>query len=72
MKLFAFAVLAAIVLGGLVGTLLVRDPGYVPIAYADTALETSLWVAVLLFIGLYISLLLISVLIFKLTQFQSK
>ena len=72
MKLFVFAVLAAIVLGGLVGTLLVRDPGYVLIAYADTALETSLWVAVLLFIGLYIALRLISIVIFKLTQGQSK
>ena len=51
MKLFAFALLVAIVLGGLVGTLLVRDPGYVLIAYADTALETSLWVAVLLLVA---------------------
>ena len=56
MKIFALAVLLAIMLGGLVGTLMVRDPGYVLIAYADTALETSLWVAVLLLIGFYLAL----------------
>lgn len=72
MKLFGFAVLAAILLGGLVGTLLVRDPGYVLIAYADTALETSLWVAVLLLVGIYIALRLLSLLIYKLTQGQSR
>lgn len=72
MKLFGFAVLAAILLGGLVGTLLVRDPGYVLIAYADTALETSLWVAVLLLVGIYIALRLLSLLIYKLTQGQNR
>jgi HemY protein len=54
MKTFVLALIVAIVLGGLVGTLLVRDPGYVLIAYADTIVETSLWVAVLLLVGLYI------------------
>ena len=54
MKEFALALLVAIVLGGLVGTLLVRDPGYVLIAYADTIVETSLWVAILLLIGIYL------------------
>lgn len=54
MKTFVLALIVAIVLGGLVGTALVRDPGYVLIAYADTIVETSLWVAVLLLIGLYI------------------
>ena len=54
MKIFALAVLVAILLGGAVGTLLVRDPGYVLISYANTVLETSLWVALLLLIGVYL------------------
>ncbi len=54
MKIFALALLVAIALGGLVGTLLVRDPGYVLVAYADTVFETSLWVALLLILGLYL------------------
>ncbi len=44
---------AALVLGGLLGTLLARDAGYVLVSYGDTAVETSLWVAVLLFATLY-------------------
>jgi HemY protein len=54
MKRTALALLVAIVSGGLVGTLLVADPGYVLIAYADTIVETSLWVAILLLIGIYL------------------
>ncbi|MEM9620968.1 MAG: heme biosynthesis HemY N-terminal domain-containing protein [Pseudomonadota bacterium] len=54
MKVAALAILIAIVLGGLVGTLLVRDAGYVLVAYGDLVLETSLWVALLLLIGVYL------------------
>ncbi|MCH8140863.1 MAG: hypothetical protein IH908_04630, partial [Proteobacteria bacterium] len=43
----------AVVLGGLVGTLVVRDAGYVLVSYDDFAVETSLWFAVLMLLGLY-------------------
>jgi HemY protein len=36
--------------GGLLGALVIRDPGYVLLAYDDMAVETSLWFAVLLLI----------------------
>ncbi len=68
MKILALAVLVAIVLGGLIGTLLVRDPGYVLVAYADTVLETSLWVALLLLVGLYLLVRGISFVMRKLIQ----
>jgi len=52
----------ALLLGGLVGTLVVRDPGYVLIAYADSALETSLWFAlVALVVGYFLLRLIIAV-----------
>jgi HemY protein len=53
MKMGIFVVGVAVVLGGLVGTLVVRDPGYVLVAYDQMAVETSLWFAVLLLIALY-------------------
>ncbi len=53
MKIVLITVLAALVLGGLVGTLLVRDAGYVLVTYGEIVLETSLWVGVLLIIILY-------------------
>ncbi len=53
MKIGLLILGVAVVLGGLVGTLVVRDPGYVLVAYDRVALETSLWFAVLLLIGLY-------------------
>ena len=53
--LVLFALLAAVVLGGLLGTLIVRDPGYVLVSYADWAMETSLWIALLLVLGFYIA-----------------
>lgn len=68
MKVLVLAVLLAIVLGGLVGTLMVRDPGYVLVAYADTALETSLWLAVLLLVGVYLLFRGISFVIRNLAQ----
>lgn len=46
----------ALLLGGLVGTLVVRDPGYVLIAYADGAIETSLWFAVVVLVLFYLLL----------------
>lgn len=53
MKMGLFMLLVAVILGGLVGMLVVRDPGYVLVAYDEMAVETSLWFAVLLLIGAY-------------------
>ena len=53
MKLGALILILAIILGGLVGGLVGDDPGYVLLAYGDSALETSLWFAAILLIGLY-------------------
>ncbi len=51
MKRFWLALLVVVVLGGLLGNLLVRDSGYVLVAYADWVVETSLWVALGLLAG---------------------
>jgi HemY protein len=50
---------AAILLGGLVGTLVVDDPGYVLVSYGDMALETSLWFALILLGAIYLLIRLI-------------
>ncbi len=56
MKLGLLLLVVAIVLGGLIGTLVVRDPGYVLISYGDMALETSLWFALILLGAAYLSI----------------
>ena len=43
MKVAIVLLAAALVLGSLIGTLVVRDPGYVLVAYGDVTVETSLW-----------------------------
>ena len=48
------ALLAAIILGGLLGMWIIRDAGYVMISYGQTAVETSLWVAIAGLILLYL------------------
>lgn len=53
--LLILAVLALAV-GGALATLMLRDPGYVLISYADAALETSLWVAVAALAALWLAL----------------
>ncbi len=53
MKLGLLVLVIAVLLGGLVGTLVVRDAGYVLVSYDDFAVETSLWFAVLMLLGLY-------------------
>jgi HemY protein len=53
MKIAALAIFVALVLGGLIGTLLVRDPGYVLVSYGDTVVETSLWIALLFLLLAY-------------------
>jgi HemY protein len=72
MKVFVLALLVAIALGGLVGTMLVRDPGYVLIAYADTVVETSLWVALGLLLLLYLAVRSLVYLVHKFTRGQSQ
>jgi len=47
--------IGVLVAGGLLGTLILHDPGYVLVSYADTAFETSLWFALLMLIGLYLA-----------------
>ncbi len=55
MKLGLLLLVVAVVLGGLIGTLVVRDPGYVLLSYGDMALETSLWFALALLAALYLT-----------------
>lgn len=56
MKSGLLLVAVALLLGGLVGTLVVRDPGYVLIAYADSAIETSLWFSIVVLVTGYFAL----------------
>ena len=56
MKLGLLIAVIAVVLGGLIGTLVVRDPGYVLLAYGDLAFETSLWFALVLLALTYLTL----------------
>jgi HemY protein len=56
MKLGLLLVIVAVVLGGLIGTLVVRDPGYVLLSYGDLAFETSLWFALVLLALAYLLL----------------
>jgi HemY protein len=68
MKIGLLVLLVAILLGGLLGTLVGRDPGYVLVAYGETAVETSLWFAVLVVL---IGFLLIRLVVFLLVRFGS-
>ena len=56
MRLGLLLLVVAVVLGGLVGTLVVRDPGYVLLSYGDMAFETSLWFALVLLVLAYLLL----------------
>ncbi len=56
MKLGLLLAVVAVVLGGLIGTLVVRDPGYVLLSYGDMAFETSLWFALVLLALAYLIL----------------
>lgn len=60
MKAALLVLAAALVLGGVFGVLMARDPGYVLVAYQNVALETSLWfaLAALLLAGLLLAGLL--------------
>ena len=56
MIVFLVLLIAALAVGGLLATLIARDPGYVLVSYDGATLETSLWFAatVLLVAGLII------------------
>ena len=53
MKLGLLLLVTALVLGGFVGMLVVRDAGYVLVSYDTFAVETSVWFGVLILAGLY-------------------
>ena len=45
----------ALIVGGAVGTLMSRDPGYVLVSYENMSVETSLWFALLaLIVGYFL------------------
>ncbi|MBK82141.1 MAG: heme biosynthesis protein HemY [Gammaproteobacteria bacterium] len=66
MKRVALLLAAALVLGGLLGVLVARDPGYVLVSYRDVAVESSLWVALAAVILLYLLLRLVGVIVSRL------
>jgi len=59
MRRLLAALVAALVVGGAVGTLMLRDPGYVLIAWEDMSLETSVWFALLALLIGYFALRLV-------------
>ncbi len=70
--LYAAALLIAILLGGVVGTLVLQDAGYVLIKYSDTIVETSVWMAIVGLVMLYFLMRLVAFAIRKLTRGQLK
>jgi HemY protein len=66
--IWAFAVLVAVLLGGLLGMWIIRDAGYVLVAYGQTAIETSLWVAVVVLVFLYVTIRGVTVIARRLLQ----
>ncbi|MYE85995.1 MAG: heme biosynthesis protein HemY [Gammaproteobacteria bacterium] len=59
MKGRALLLCAVLVLGGLLGLFMARDPGYLVLAYDGAVLETSLWFGLLLLVAAYVSLRLL-------------
>ncbi len=58
----------ALIVGGAVGTLMARDPGYVLVSYENMSLETSLWFAVLASIVGYVLLRIVIGLLLRLIR----
>jgi HemY protein len=54
-KLGLLLLTVAILVGGLIGTLVVQDPGYVLVSYGQVAMETSLWFAIVLLAAVYLT-----------------
>jgi HemY protein len=59
MRRLLVVLVVALVVGGAIGTLMVRDPGYVLITYDDMSLETSVWFALLALLVGYVALRLV-------------
>ena len=59
MKGRALLLCAVLVVGGLLGLLMARDPGYLVLAYDGAVLETSLWFGLLLLAAAYAGLRLL-------------
>ena len=59
MKGRALLVCAVLVLGGLLGLFMARDPGYLALAYDGAVLETSLWFGLLLLVVAYVAVRLL-------------
>lgn len=55
MKRALIGLATALVLGGVFGVLMARDPGYVLVSYQRMALETSLWFALLVLVLAYLA-----------------
>ncbi|MEM6709812.1 MAG: heme biosynthesis HemY N-terminal domain-containing protein [Pseudomonadota bacterium] len=70
MKLWVLALLifAFVALGGLVGVLAGRDPGYVLVTYDGQSIETSLWLALMLLAVLFAALLVVGIAALRLLQ----
>ena len=56
MKQVILVLLAALFVGGLIGALVARDPGYVLVSYSNVSVETSLWFGVFLLLLAYVLL----------------
>ncbi len=56
MKRVILVLLAALFVGGLIGALVARDPGYVLVSYSNVSVETSLWFGVFLLLLAYVLL----------------
>ncbi|MEZ5559272.1 MAG: heme biosynthesis HemY N-terminal domain-containing protein [Pseudomonadales bacterium] len=68
MRIGLLVLAVALVLGGLVGALVVRDPGYVLVAYDQMAVETSLWFALLLLVLAYFLVRLLILVFVRIAQ----
>jgi HemY protein len=55
-KQVILVLLAALFVGGLIGALVARDPGYVLVSYSNVSVETSLWFGVFLLLLVYVLL----------------
>jgi len=53
-KRVILVLLAALFVGGLVGALVARDPGYVLVSYSNMSVETSLWFGLFLLLLVYV------------------
>ncbi len=72
MKRLVVILVIALILGGLLGSLMVKDPGYVLLAYNNWSMETSLWLFLVLLLAIYFLLRLIVFSIGKLVRGQHR